>query len=247
MEADPLWQMANELGDVLPLGWLSDADARDLVSHMRARRFDEGEVVYHRRDPAVDAFVVHRGLTKSVLHDGEGRELLLGLHGRGEFFGTLALFERNATRESTVLAALPTTVLQVARDDALRVLERNPRAMLFMFRRMVRMIYRLSRLAEGIVFFDAPSRLAQFLIELERLEERVALTQDELAAAIGASRETVNRTLADFARRGLVSVEPRQVQVLDEERLRREIQPRVPSEYRDEFFRSLDDVLLRDT
>lgn len=239
--------MANELRDVLPLRWLSEADGRDLVSHMRLRRFDEGEVVYHRRDPASDAFVVHHGLVKAVLHNGEGRELLIGLYGRGEFFGTLALFERNATRENTVVAAMPTTALQVAREDALRVLERNPQAMHFMFRRFARMISRLSRLAEGIVFFDAPSRLAQFLIELERLEERVALTQDELAAAIGVSRETVNRTLADFEKRALIKIEPRLVRILDEDRLRREIQPRIPSEYQDEFFRSLEDVRLRDT
>ncbi len=247
MQDDPLWNMANELRDVLPLSALSEADGWELVSHMRVRRFGEGAVVYHRGDPAADAFVVHQGLVKSVLPDGEGHELLIGLYGRGEFFGTVALFEEQALRESTIVATTPTTALQVARDDALRVLERNPQAMRFMFGRFVRMIYRLSRLAERHVYLDAASRLALFLIELERLAQRVRLTQDELAAAIGASARTVRRLLADFATRGLIAIEPSGVRILDAERLRREIRPWMPSELRHEFFRDLDDVLFRDT
>lgn len=146
-----LWDMAQELRDVLPLHVLSDAEGHELYSHMHLRRFGESEVVYHRSDPAADTFVVHRGLVKSVLQDEDGRDLLVGLYGRGEFFGTLTLFQ-SGTRESTVLAVVPTTVMQIARADALRVPERNPRAMHFMFERLAGTIRQLSGMLEGIVF-----------------------------------------------------------------------------------------------
>ena len=45
------------------------------------------------------------------------------------------------------------------------------------------------------------------------------LTQEELAQLVGASRETVNKALADFAQRGWVRLEARSVLVLDHERL----------------------------
>jgi DNA-binding GntR family transcriptional regulator len=45
------------------------------------------------------------------------------------------------------------------------------------------------------------------------------LTQEELAQLVGASRETVNKALADFASRGWVKLEPRAVTILDYERL----------------------------
>ena len=45
------------------------------------------------------------------------------------------------------------------------------------------------------------------------------LTQEELAQLVGASRETVNKALADFASRGWVKLEPRAVIILDYERL----------------------------
>src|SRR5712692_6411405 len=124
--------MAQELRDVLPLHVLSDADGEELFTHLRLRRFAQGEVVYHRGDTAADTFVVHDGEVKSVVHDEHGRELVIGHYERGEFFGTLALFKAGP-RESTVAALLPTTVLQIGRASALRVLEGNPRASCFMF------------------------------------------------------------------------------------------------------------------
>ena len=45
------------------------------------------------------------------------------------------------------------------------------------------------------------------------------LTQEELAQLVGASRETVNKALADFAQRGWLRLEARAVILLDVERL----------------------------
>ena len=221
LDFEAVWKMADELRDVLPIFTLTEPERRELVAHMHVRRFRPAEVLYHRGDPAADTFVVHQGLVKSLLHDEEGHELLIALYGRGDFFGTLSLFEQ-APRESTVEAIIPTTVLQITRADALHVLEQNPKAMYFMFERLAASIHQLAAMLEGIVFLDVPGRLARYLVVLERLDG-VALTQDDIAAAIGASRERVNKTLADFERRGLIRVDRRQVQIVDEPKLRREI------------------------
>lgn len=220
-EHGAVWDLAAELSDVLPLSILGDGDRHELASHMRARRFKPGEVVYHRGDPAADVFVVHRGLVKGLLHDEGGHELLLALLGRGQFFGELTLFAEGA-RESTAVSVLPTTVLQIARADCLRVLERNPNAMYFMFARLADTIHRLSDSLEGIAFLDVPSRLAKYLTELNAAGSGV-LTQDDIAASIASTRVTVNKTLADFERRGLIRIDKRRLDVLDEAGLRREI------------------------
>ena len=47
------------------------------------------------------------------------------------------------------------------------------------------------------------------------------LTQEELAQLVGASRETVNTALADFASRGWLRLEPRSVVIMDVERMSR--------------------------
>ena len=81
-----------------------------------------------------------------------------------------------------------------------------------------------------LVFSDVPGRVAKALLDLanrfgERTPEGIYvphdLTQEELAHLVGASRETVNKSLADFVSRGWIRLEGRAVTLLDVDRLAR--------------------------
>ena len=81
-----------------------------------------------------------------------------------------------------------------------------------------------------LVFSDVPGRVSKALLDLSRRFGRQTdagvlvahdLTQEELAQLVGASRETVNKALADFVHRGWIQLQGKSVVVLDEERLRR--------------------------
>ena len=93
MKVEELRAMAATLADVLPIEILPEIDRRELASHMTLRKFKQDEVVYHQGDPAAHWFVVFEGLIKVLLLDENGRELLISLHSRGEFFGELVIFE----------------------------------------------------------------------------------------------------------------------------------------------------------
>ena len=79
-----------------------------------------------------------------------------------------------------------------------------------------------------MVFSDVPGRVAKALIDLgerfgkttdEGLVVNHDLTQEELAQLVGASRETVNKALADFAGRNWLKLDGRSVLITDLERL----------------------------
>ena len=79
-----------------------------------------------------------------------------------------------------------------------------------------------------MVFSDVPGRVAKALIDLgerfgketdEGLYVHHDLTQEELAQLVGASRETVNKALADFASRNWIRLDGRAVLIIDVERL----------------------------
>ncbi len=81
-----------------------------------------------------------------------------------------------------------------------------------------------------LIFTDVPGRVAKQLLalserfgsqEVDGLRVHHDLTQEELAQLVGASRETVNKALADFASRGWVRVNYRALTILDGERLAR--------------------------
>ena len=213
--------MARTLGDVVPIDILTEPERETLAREMHLRRFKAGEVVYHRGDPASGAFVVFSGVVKLVLLDEEGREVIVALRKRGEFFGELALFAETG-RDATAIAVMPTQVLQLSRASLADVLDRNPKARDYAFRELAERIKALSAKYEDHVFLDVPGRLAKYLLELQRVQPDMPITQEDLAAAIGSTRVTVNKLLADFEKRGLVRVAPRRFEVVDPRRLEAE-------------------------
>jgi CRP/FNR family transcriptional regulator, cyclic AMP receptor protein len=222
MDLEQLRQMARTLGDVLPLEILAEDDRLEIASHMHLRKFRADETIYHRGDPGHDAFCVFSGLVKLMLLDEEGREVIVALRKRGEFFGELALFEERP-RDTTAVALDSLEAFQLARSSLWEVLERNPQVRDYAFKDLADRIHEISGRYEDQVFLDVPGRLAKYILELRRVGHDVPITQDELAAAIGSTRVTVNKLLADFERRGLVRVDRRRLHVADEQRLQAEI------------------------
>jgi CRP/FNR family cyclic AMP-dependent transcriptional regulator len=76
------------------------------------------------------------------------------------------------------------------------------------------------------MLLDVPSRLAKYILDSGEGQpdaHALTLTQDEIAAAVGSTRVTVNKVLADFEHRGLIRVARRHIDVLEPDRLRKEI------------------------
>ena len=95
---------------------------------------------------------------------------------------------------------------------------------------LARRLRRTNETLADLVFTDVPGRVAKALLDLSTRFGRPAedgilvahdLTQEELAQLVGASRETVNKALADFATRGWLKLEARAVVLTDVERLKR--------------------------
>jgi CRP-like cAMP-binding protein len=78
---------------------------------------------------------------------------------------------------------------------------------------------------EDLVFLDVPGRVAKCLIDIADASgsDTVELTQEDLAAFVGAARVSVNRVLADFEHRSAITIGRRHIEIVDREALRREI------------------------
>jgi CRP-like cAMP-binding protein len=106
----------------------------------------------------------------------------------------------------------------------------RPEVALSLLRQLSRRLRRTSEVVGDLVFSDVPGRVAKALLDLstrfgmpsdDGVHVGHDLTQEELAQLVGASRETVNKALADFAGRGWLRLEARAVVLLDVERLQR--------------------------
>jgi CRP/FNR family transcriptional regulator, cyclic AMP receptor protein len=95
---------------------------------------------------------------------------------------------------------------------------------------LARRLRRTNETLSDLVFTDVPGRVAKALLDLSSRFGRSSedgilvahdLTQEELAQLVGASRETVNKALADFASRHWIKLEARAVVLIDVERIQR--------------------------
>ncbi|MDU5963214.1 MAG: Crp/Fnr family transcriptional regulator, partial [Dermabacter sp.] len=160
---------------------------------------------------------------------GDGRENLLAVLGPGETLGELSLFDP-APRNATATAVAETTLYSLSQQDLYRVLAQRPEVARHLLASLARRLRKTNDSLADLVFADVPGRVAKNLLDLAQRFGRQSdegimvshgLTQEELAQLVGASRETVNKALADFAHRNWIRLEARAVLLLDIERLRR--------------------------
>ena len=166
------------------------------------------------------------GTVKLTAHDDAGREVAIAILRGGDVFGELELFDADIPRSVTVTAITETQALALDRRDFFDVLERHPRAMRLMLTSLARTIRDTARRIEDLVFLDLPSRVAKALLDLRTTHGangEIHLTQDDIAAFVGATRASVNRVLSDLEGQGIIGIGRRQIEIKDLARLQRQI------------------------
>ena len=213
-----------------PLFSALDADAAAaLRASMVEVVLEKGDVVFAEGEPGDRLYLVIEGKIKLGHTSSDGRESLLAVLGPGEMFGELSLFDPGE-RRATATALTDATVAGLGRPALRPWLTGRPEVAETLLTALAQRLRRANEAMADLVFSDVPGRVAKALLDLgqkfgEESDEGLAvkhdLTQEELAQLVGASRETVNKALADFAARGWIELESRSVVIIDPERLRR--------------------------
>ena len=208
---------------------LDDEAATSLRATMAEVRLGRSEELFAEGDRGDRLYVILDGKIKLGRTSADGRENLLAILGPGEMFGELSLFDPGP-RTATATSIGASRLIGLGHDDLMPFLRRHPEVAQTLLHALARRLRRTNETLADLVFSDVPGRVAKALLDLSSRFGRPAedgvhvaheLTQEELAQLVGASRETVNKALADFAARGWLRLEARAVMLLDVERLQR--------------------------
>jgi CRP/FNR family transcriptional regulator, cyclic AMP receptor protein len=208
---------------------LDDEAARALRHQMAELKLSRGEHLFMEGDDGDALYVVIDGKMKLTRAASDGRENLLSVIGPGEMFGELSLFDPRP-RTSSAVAVTDTRLAALAHDELRDWLTGRPDVSLHLLRALAQRLRRANDVMADLVFTDVPGRVAKALLDLadrfgevttEGLQVHHDLTQEELAQLVGASRETVNKALADFAARGWLTLSAKSVLIIDADRLAR--------------------------
>jgi CRP/FNR family cyclic AMP-dependent transcriptional regulator len=200
-----------------------------LTKQLQPVDFPRGHTLFAQGEPGDRLYIILSGKVKIGQRSPEGRENLLTIMGPSDMFGDLSIFDPGPRTSS---ATTITEVCAVSIDrDALRAwIADRPEVAERLLRVLARRLRRTNSNLSDLAFTDVPGRVAKQLLHLAQkfgTQEDGALrvthdmTQEEIAQLVGASRETVNKALADFADRGWLQLEGKSVLICDSEQLAR--------------------------
>ena len=193
------------------------------------RSFGRGQTIFLEGEPSDAFYVIADGTVKVFMHSDHGEQMVFATLRSPETLGEVALFDggaRSASAEATEptrLAVFPLSTMQA-------LVERDARVSRALLGAAGTLLRRLSVQTADLVFLDLEGRVAKVLavsagrqssVEGDAIELDLGLTQSELGAMVGGSRQSVNQSLHALEDRGFISIDGRHVVVHDLEALRR--------------------------
>ncbi|WOP14846.1 Crp/Fnr family transcriptional regulator [Ottowia sp. SB7-C50] len=211
---------------------LSPSLRHDILRCAHVKRYQDGDLISSRGDPAEQWIACARGSVRVCSTTLTGKQITLTYVEPGIWFGDVALFDGDR-RTHDAYAHGPTTIVVISRTDFQKILTHHPElyeALLKLHARRIRLLFGQ---VEDLNTLPLRARLAKQLGHLLRSygtptgtgddEVRITLqlAQEELAQLLGASRQRVNQELKTMEREGVLRIEPSGLVVRDRSALQR--------------------------
>ena len=183
-------------------------------------RCSPGYLIYLQDTEATCFYFLKSGRVKSFIQSEDGGERVLNIYKSGSLFGEASFFDE-LPRVSSAVALTPCEIVPIDRELVTQEFARNPELALAMMKYLARTVRLLSEQVDQMAFRPARWRVANCLLTLASGAGAVSCTQDDIAAAVSASRVTVSRVLNEFAQRGWVELSYRTIRLAEPEPLKR--------------------------
>ncbi|MGH9281482.1 MAG: Crp/Fnr family transcriptional regulator [Acidimicrobiales bacterium] len=198
---------------------LPPAAVSQVAATARPVSLRRNQTVFNEGDGADDLFMVRSGRVAIAKQAADGRESVVALMEQGDVFGEMSLFDGGG-RSAGARAIEASELLAVPYPVARAALEEDPRALWAVLALLASRLRTTDDTLAASVFLDVPGRTARRLLELAPGDSfGPVVTQEELAAMVGASRERVNKAIASFVRLGWLEQSERRYRVVDRTKL----------------------------
>jgi CRP-like cAMP-binding protein len=208
---------------------LSAAETARLQKRSVCREYAPAERIFSPTPQPHSVYLLERGLVRIFRLSPSGSETTFGYVNPGEIFGELAAFS-DEPRESFAEAVHSSTVWRIAREALQETIAAHPAIAVEVTKQVGTRLKRIESRVESLVFRDVRARVACVLLELAEdfgraytrgLMINLALSQEELATLVGATRQSVNASLRELRQEGFLARDRRRFVLTRPEELRR--------------------------
>ncbi|MBN6110592.1 Crp/Fnr family transcriptional regulator [Xanthomonas bonasiae] len=181
---------------------------KKLVAVGETRRYAPRDILVSEGDLADAVYILVSGKLKVFTCDSRGRELVYNVMRPGEFFGEMLL--DGGRRSASVKSAEPSECIVIAFAEFRAFMEKNAALAEFLIVTLIRRLRHATDQARSLALSGVYERLVD-LLNAEAVEQDgqrlipAALTQREMSARVGATREMVNHVIRDLLRGGFIA------------------------------------------
>jgi CRP-like cAMP-binding protein len=195
-----------------------------ISAYIKRRLVPKGQTIFEKGDVGVGLIGVVAGSVKISVNSADGRDVVLNIIRSGEVFGEIALLDGRA-RTANATAMSDCELIVIERQEFVPFLRSEPDVTLKLMEILCSRLRRTSEQVQDVTFLNLSTRLAKTLLRMtanagpSRSTGKVAITQREISEIVGRSRESTNKRLRAWARRGWIRLERGSVTVLKADKL----------------------------
>lgn len=201
---------------------LDAATADALLSRCRVRAWPARSLLFFEGDDAHDVLIVRDGNVKVFIGTNDGREVVLDVLGPGDLLGEMSAVDGGA-RSANATALGKVSIATVSLPAFNAFLAEHPAAAMALLASMTTRLRAASRRQAEFATVDALGRVCRRISELAARQPATArpltvtapLSQTELGAWAGLSREAVVKAFHALRSLGWISTDGRAITVLD--------------------------------
>lgn len=202
-----------------------DASLTAVAEKISTRHFVKNQAIFIEGDDARSMFVVASGLVRISVTSMDGAKIVLSDVPPSGSFGELSLLDKGR-RSASAHAASDTVALELQRDDFVEVLYKNVPVMESLLSSIGKLVRQLTEHTSDMVFLDVTGRVAKLLLQLKEEAGSDAgidlrITQGDIAARVGSSRQRVNIALKELEKRGYIAASGKSLVIKNVEKLQR--------------------------
>ena len=200
---------------------LVDAELDAVRALANEKNYPKNAVILTEGEMGDSLYMIQSGKVKVFIGDENGREIILKILSPGAFFGEMSMIDKQP-RSASVRTIESSSFLVLTHAAFERAIEQVPRIANLVMRVLAERVREADRKIGTLALMDVYGRVASTLLELAvyndgKLMVGEKLSQQDLANMVGASREMVNRILKDLSDRGFISIESKEITIVNRE------------------------------
>ncbi len=227
----PQQELADQLGQLPLFASIGRIARQAIVQASELQTAERGDVIVREDDVATRGFyLILSGSAKVILTAPDGREAVLALLEEGDFFGEMSLLDGDP-RSATVRSTTETRLMLLRRQSFLDLLQKHPEIAIGLLTILSSRLRHANRKISALALSPVHARVTGAILQIAefqgfRVKGHIVIhdrpTQQEIAEMANTTRETVSRVLGQMQKDGLISMDGRELTIIDEEKLRGE-------------------------